>query len=273
VAQAKKLIPLVTSETNRLELSKTAYKVLVDRGNYTQFNDFLISSTNRNALVSYVNNYNGISAGSSLAMSEADYNRLYQSVSSSWTSASKFNLVLDAFKTGTNYFTTAQVKQLLTLISSENDKLSLAKNSYDNIVDLANYTQLYDLFTSATSRNDLAGFVTSMQNGGVATTVKIPMSETEFKSLSTDLKLTFGVGAKYSALTSIFNKETNYFTVAQAKQLIQMVSSESNRLELAKLSYNNITDPTNFSQLYDIFSSQASKNELIAYVNSSASNN
>ena len=110
-----------------------------------------------------------------------------------------------------------------------------------------------------------------MQNGG-STTVKIAMPESTFKDMYRQVQMTFGFGAKYSELTKIFNTETNYFTVAQAKQLIQLVSSESNRLELAKSSYNNIVDPVNFSQLYDIFSSQSSKNELAAYVSSNASN-
>jgi hypothetical protein len=77
-----------------------------------------------------------------------------------------------------------------------------------------------------------------------------------------------------ASLTNVFNKETNFFTVQQAKQLIQMVSAESNRLELAKSSYNNITDPANFAQVYDIFSTQVSKDELAAYVaNNSYSSN
>ena len=75
-----------------------------------------------------------------------------------------------------------------------------------------------------------------------------------------------------TALTGVFNKETNYFTVAQVKQLIPMVTLESKRLELAKSSYNNITDPANFTQLYDLFSTQASKDELAAYVLANAKN-
>jgi hypothetical protein len=272
VAQAKKLISLVNVESSRLQLAKTAYKVLVDRSNYLQFNDFLPSTSSRTDFASYVSNYNSVATGSGAAMNETDYNKLYKSVSNSWSSSSKVSLLSESFKTSTNYFTTTQVKQLLSLISSENDKLVLAKNAYDNIVDQGNFAQLYDVFTSASSKNDLAAFVTNMQNG-TGTTAKIPMSDSEFKSIYRSVQLTFGIGAKYNSLTEIFNTTTNFFTVDQAKQLIQLVSSESNRLELAKSSYNNITDPSNFSQVYDIFSSQTSKNELMAYVNSNAFNN
>jgi len=271
VAQAKKLIPLVNSEANRLQLAKTSYKVLVDRSNYLQFNDFLSTTASRNELRTFVSNYDNNSSVSGTAMSDADFNSLYKSVSGSWSSSSKVQLLSNAFNKSTNYFTTYQVKQLLSLLSSENDRLPLAKTAYDNIVDLANYTQLYDLFNSPANRNDLASFASSMQSGN-STTVKVAMPESAFKDIYNQVQWTFGLGAKYTTLTQIFNTETNYFTVAQAKQLIQLVSSEKNRLELAKLSYNNITDPTNFSQLYDILSSQASKNELAAYISSNAYN-
>ena len=68
------------------------------------------------------------------------------------------------------------------------------------------------------------------------------------------------------------NNSNYYFTSAQARQLIELVSLESNRLQLAKLSYRTITDRGNFTQLYDLFYSQSSKDELAAYVNAYAAN-
>jgi hypothetical protein len=165
-----------------------------------------------------------------------------------------------------------QARQLLSLVNTENDRLPFAKNVWNNITDRDNFSQLYNLFTSASNRNDLISYVNTMQNGNTVV-VKVPMTEADFDTMYRNLQYSFGIGVKYSSLTDIFNTETNYFTVAQTKKLIQQVSSESNRLELAKLSYNNITDPANFSQLYDIFSSQTSRDELINYVNSIASIN
>ena len=56
----------------------------------------------------------------------------------------------------------------------------------------------------------------------------------------------------------------NYFNTYQVKQVLQIFSSESDRLELAKLSYRNIVDQQNFRQLYDLFSYQ-SQTELDRY--------
>ncbi|MBC7873605.1 MAG: DUF4476 domain-containing protein [Ferruginibacter sp.] len=272
VAQAKQLIPLVSDENSRLLLSKSAYKVLVDRVNYTQFNEFLSSQSSRNELSNYaagIDNTNNSTGGT--AMNDVDFNKLYKSMGDAWSASSRFNIASSAFQNSNNYFTTYQVRQLLILINSETDRLSLAKSSYDNITDQYNYSQLYELFSNTTNKNDLAKFVSETQSGVIGgTVVKTPMTATEFNGIVRDVQFTFGIGAKMGVLSGIFNKETNFFTVQQAKQLIQMVSAESNRLELAKAAYNNITDPANFTQLYDIFSTQTSKDELNAYVGSNA---
>lgn len=247
-AQANQLIALINNQLDRNSLIPKAYRGVTDKENFS---------------------YNGTINSS---MSDVNFTKLYNSVKNSYSNTSRYNLVTDAFKSTSNYFTVYQAKQLLSLINAENDRLPLAKNAWDNITDINNYSQLYDLFTSASNRNDLMSYANSMQSGNIGN-VKIAMSETDYNTLYKNLQYSFGIGAKYSSLMDIFNTETNYFTVAQTKKLIQLVSSESNRLELAKLSYNNVTDPTNFSQLYDIFTSQQSKNELINYVNSNASVN
>jgi hypothetical protein len=57
----------------------------------------------------------------------------------------------------------------------------------------------------------------------------------------------------------------NYFNTYQVKQVLQIFSSESDKLELAKQSYKNLVDRQNFRQLYDLFSYQ-SQSDLDRYV-------
>jgi hypothetical protein len=57
----------------------------------------------------------------------------------------------------------------------------------------------------------------------------------------------------------------NHFNVYQVKQIIELFSTESDKLELAKLSYKNLVDRQNFRQLYESFSYQ-SQTELDRYV-------
>jgi len=55
-----------------------------------------------------------------------------------------------------NYFTTAQLRQLLGLFNFESNKLQLAKLGYDKVVDQSNYYSLNDVFSYNSSRDELA---------------------------------------------------------------------------------------------------------------------
>lgn len=271
VAQARQLIQLTSGDENRLYLAKVSYRSIVDKNNFDQMNTLLTSQTSRNELITFANTYdnnNGSAVYTKVAMKEADYNVLYRDVQNRFGLGAKMSALQNIFSNDTYYFTTAQAKQLIGLVSSESNRLELAKASYDNIVDPNNFNQLYDLLSTTSSRNELDVYVRN--NGGSTSPIvaRTPMSTSSFNTIYNDVRSTFGLGAKMSELTDIFNNETYYFTVAQAKQLISLVSAESNRLQLAKSAYGNITDPENFNLIYDLLSSQSSRNELSAYVNS-----
>ena len=57
----------------------------------------------------------------------------------------------------------------------------------------------------------------------------------------------------------------NYLNIYQVKQILQLFSSESDKLDLEKLSYKNLVDRQNFRQIYELFSYQ-SQTELDRYV-------
>lgn len=63
--------------------------------------------------------------------------------------------------------------------------------------------------------------------------------------------------------TQIIN--TNYFTSQQVKELLQLFSFESNKLELAKLGYDKTVDQKNFYIVNEVFSFSSSKDELARY--------
>jgi len=57
---------------------------------------------------------------------------------------------------GGNYFTTAQLRQLLGLFNFESNKLQLAKLGYDRVIDQGNYYSLGNMFSFNSSRDELA---------------------------------------------------------------------------------------------------------------------
>jgi len=58
----------------------------------------------------------------------------------------------------------------------------------------------------------------------------------------------------------------DYFNTSQVRQLLQLVSFEGDKLELAKLAYRNTVDQRSYYSLYDVFSFQSSKDELDKYI-------
>jgi hypothetical protein len=267
--QARQFVQLVTDETNRLYLAKLSYRGVTDKNNFVRMNDILGRQSSRDELAIHVNNFNnGIGDPPvivDIAMPETEFNALYRDVENRWGLGAKMSALTNIFNNANYNFSTAQAKRLIQLVSSETNRLELAKSSYDNIVDPANFTSLYDVLASQSSRDQLAAYVRSYSSDAGYTDT--PMSETSYNALYNDIANDWGLFVKMSRLTDVFNSTTNYFTTAQAKKLIELVSSESNRLQLAKSSFDNITDPQNFRLIYDVLASQSSRNELAAYVN------
>jgi hypothetical protein len=97
---------------------------------------------------------------------------------------------------------------------------------------------------------------------------KAPLGEAAYNDLYNSIRKKWFLNSKYNSLRTAFSASANLFTTEQAKQLILLVSSEDNRLELAKLAYARIVDPMNFSSIYDVFSLQSHKDALDAYARS-----
>jgi hypothetical protein len=221
------------------------------------------NQASKNELEAYVNNYN---AGNNAdnAMPDANFNSLYQTIQQQWPVSTQMNSLTSAFNNTGNFFTTYQASRLIQLVSAEPNRLQLAKLSYRSITDRNNFYQVYDLFNSQASKDELVAYVNNYTSG--SGNLKVPMPDADFTNLYQTIQMQFFPGERMSSLTNAFNTTSNYFTSAQAKKLIPLVTLESNKLQLAKLSYRTITDRNNFSQLYDLFESQASRNELDAYV-------
>lgn len=65
------------------------------------------------------------------------------------------------------------------------------------------------------------------------------------------------------AETALMN---SYVKTSQVKQILQQLSFESSRLQLAKYCYKKTTDKQNYFDIYNLFSFSSSINELNAYI-------
>ncbi|HWJ91951.1 MAG TPA: DUF4476 domain-containing protein [Flavisolibacter sp.] len=305
--QTREILRLFSSERDRLELAKISYDNLVDPSSFTQLYDLFSTQASRDELDSYVrNNYNNYPNNNNpnnnypnnypntypnnnypntypgntyrSPMSSYDYDRIYKTISGRWSQSSKLSAARDAFNNSSYYFSTEQASRIIRLVNSEAGRLELAKLSYDNLVDPASFSDLYQLFGKQASRDELARFAANNNsnynyntndpyNRNYGTT-HTPMTEASFNTIYDNIRKQWLPGMKMSTARDAFNQSSNYFTTSQARQIIGLVSSESNRLELAKLSFDNITDQANFRQIYDLLNSQSSRDQLDEYIRS-----
>jgi hypothetical protein len=220
-------------------------------------------------------------------MTDASYTTLLQNVQLQRGATRRMTAVNTAFSNPNNYFTTYQARQLIQLVNSENSRYQLAKTSYPRITDPANFSQLYDLLNSQSNRDALAAYVSSNANNQVYNNNNVynnnqnnnsqvynngqyntAMASANFNVLLGQVQNQWQPSAKITTISNAFANTNNFFTTDQVGQLIHLVNDENSRLQLAKSSYSHVTDKQNFNQLYDLFSTQAYRNELAAYVGS-----
>src|SRR5205085_2499918 len=118
-------------------------------------------------------------------------------------------------------------------------RLDLAKLSFRSVTDSANFTQLYDLFRIKASRDELNEFLRTKgwEIAGDQNIIKAPMADSKFNSLLQSVRSKWSHDLKGETESEAFNNPNNYFSTNQVKQLLTLITIESDRLDLAKLSY------------------------------------
>ncbi len=205
-------------------------------------------------------------------MTDAAFNQVLQNVRSRFSQSSKLTAARDAFNVSTNYFSTAQVRQVLLLIRAEPSRLELAKLAYGKVTDPTQFTMLYDVFPSVATRDEMNAYIRNNPNNGGNNgdynnnnNSRIPMSDYLFLQLVQNVNNQYNQSGKVNVINNAFSNTSNYFSTAQIRQLITAITAENNRLTLAKLAYARVSDASNFTSLYDLFS-VAGKNDLSNFV-------
>ena len=274
-SQVRQLILLVNSESRRLGLAKLSYKKITDPANFSYVYDVLNSEASRDALDDYV-----VSMGGSVASTDANaafgtrstitssgFNQLLINVQNQTYQSNRVTEIKNAFNSTYYNYTTAQIRQLLSLVSTEADRLSLAKLAFSHTADPSYFNQLVDLFYTQSYRNELNNFI--VNNGGVANTTvyKAPMTDASFNQIYNKARTHFFSWDTVKDIKNVFNNTANNFSTEQVKQLLLLVKTEPDRLALAKLAYPRVVDAGNFSQLLDLFTIQSNRSELEIFIN------
>ena len=231
----------------------------------------MIITVRANGMVSFSEKKSQPQYGQSrVPMSSTAFNQLLLNVRNTRYQSDKINMIRNAFNTAANSFTTSQVKQLLLLVTAENQRLELAKLSYNKLSDPANFSYVYDVFNNQSNRDALDDYIVA-QGGNISSVANntgygAAMSTASFNEVLQRVYNQSYQEGKVSEIRSALNSSYNYFNTAQIKQLLSFVSSETERLDLAKLAYNRVADRNNFSLLVDLFYTQSNRDELNNFI-------
>jgi len=100
---------------------------------------------------------NGNASCGPIVMSDLDFGMLVNAIECSSFDRTRLNISLEALRH--NHVTTAQVGVLMSLMTFESTKLTLAKKAYYKTVDNHIYYALFDQFTFDSSINELNNFI------------------------------------------------------------------------------------------------------------------
>ncbi len=273
-AQLRMLLESFDGEVKKLELAKQAYPRVTDQMNFATLSSLFTIQDNRDALATYIRSQgNDIAASYSESfrtpMMANRFDAIMESIEVQWQEGARLSTIIDVFENSSNYFSTVQAMEIIELVSDQSSRLHLAKAVYSRLTDPQNFSQLYSLFYDQAYITNLKSYIGANANNmpAVHNYGKVGMSETEFEKAYNSARLHFRTSSKLREVTDLFNNSNNYFTSYQARQLITLVKTDSDRLQLAKLAYRGIVDPNNFmAQMNDLFSWQASKDELENYI-------
>jgi hypothetical protein len=271
-SQIRQLLNITNAESDRLALAQLAYLKVTDPTSFSTLYDMFSTQASRTELNNYViqNGGTGISepTGTKTAMTDYQFNQLLQTANGQSNQITRFNTIRNAINTTGNYFSTFQIRQLLNITNAESDRLALAQLAYLKVTDPTSFTTLYDMFSTQASRTELNNYV--IQNGGTGATgqltTRTPMSDEAYAQVLKGASNHILPWNKSADVKAAFNNTSYYFTTTQIRQLLALVYSETERLSLAKLAWSRVTDPGNFTQLFDMFTVQANKDDLNAYI-------
>lgn len=167
--QAIQLIRLVGDESSRLHLAKAAYSRITDLENFSRIYALFTQPAYINSLAAYVSaNGNTMEPSHNMgktAMSETEFSAVYNRSRNHFRNSSIYREVSTALSNPAYYFSSYQVRQLLSLVKGEGERLQLAKAAYRGVTDSKNFmTQMNDLFTLQSSRDELQNYINSYVN-------------------------------------------------------------------------------------------------------------
>jgi hypothetical protein len=211
-----------------------------------------------------------------IAMNDDAFTSLLADVQYHWRNTRKITAAQTVLMNNNNYFTTQQLMQILSTVEGDANRLELAKLAYNRITDPSNYIQVYSIMSAPATRDDLSVFIRNKTGSNViysySETYRAAMNDQAFDALLNNMRTNTDPSTRVNEVTEIIANQTNYFTVAQVRRLLELVDFESTRLQLLKDVFTHVVDPENYPLIYHLLTTDVSKINLINHVKTAAEN-
>jgi hypothetical protein len=198
------------------------------------------------------------------------------------------------FSSATAFYSEQIIHICKTTLNNDIAKLDFTKNAYFNCIDKTQYIEVCDVFTrfskaialyhyiSEFDRNNNYSNTTSGQTGwnenenhnhnwnnnnAQNNNDICVISNQELENIKQSIKNESFAGTKLQIAKDAI-KAKKCFKAIQIKELMTLFTFESDRLQLAKYSYDYCLDKDNFYTINDALEFSSSKEELSAFVNS-----
>jgi hypothetical protein len=290
--QVEELATLLANDRDRIDFCKMAFNNTVDRENFEEVYDAFISFSAALRLYKHLNGlppnnvvitqqppqviynytypnlqtYNG-RFGCNGYINDVTFRQLKQQIITSGNEATMFNMA----KNFTTHYcmSVGQIMEIAALFNTEAFRWDLIQSASANIYDLDNYTYFDQVFSSQQFRDRCRGLYATRQNPIAAPTPAPPVqrcevANAEFDDIKNSInKISFN-SSKESQLKSITRGRC--FSVEQIKQLLNLFSFESSKLELAKYLYEFCIDKQNYFRVNEVFSFSSSVDDLNRFI-------
>ncbi|WP_375561514.1 DUF4476 domain-containing protein [Bernardetia sp. OM2101] len=172
-----------------------------------------------------------------------------------------------------NCLSTAQIKLIISLFTGDLERLLVAKNAYNSSIDKENFHQIYDTFSTFSSAILLYDFVKSKESHHPSSSHSSNIHSTyfisteELQEIKELMKSESIDSRKNDKIKKILKKYPPCFSINQIKELMNLYSFSSYKLEFTKIMYQYVlpNDKRRYYLIAEEFS-YFDKQELLEYI-------
>ncbi len=288
--QVKKIASLFENDYNRLAFAELAYLNTTDKSNFYEVYDAFAYFSNvfrlhdyvkgieqaKNPTVDIVNsdpifpkyrypnhiNYRGNKGCKSIVSDDMFHKQIRE-----MAKAGSENEKLTLGKNLVSYYcqTTTRIMKMASLLSVESNRLNFAKLGYNRVYDKGNYNYMTQLFKNEFNRRELLKYINSTPFDNNETGCKV--TDKQLFNIKNEInKQSFSNTKMTIAKQAV--KSNKCFTTSQIIVLLKLFGYDSQKIDLAKYSYDYVTDKENYYKTANLLKYEFDRRSLLEYYKS-----